>query len=176
LYSLLSDAINGNRALVELAVRLGIKAEPGGLEALDFNLMPALREQPEPVRAGWDRTFERLRSLHAFTDSLRIRLIVGLVPAAQSVDPAQLRRSLVRSRYWIDDFDVDEPYRRLAHFADAESIEVVNPLDDFRRALDSGDALYLNRDMHFNERGHALFAAAIIVHLARDSADSAPHR
>jgi lysophospholipase L1-like esterase len=176
LYMLVTDAINANRTLVELAVRLGFKGELGGLSELDFNLMPALREQPAPVRDGWDSTFARLRSLHALTDSLGIRLVIALVPALQAVDRRQLARSLVGSRYWIDDFDMNEPYRRLQQFAATESIDVINPVNAFRLASQARDRLYLNRDMHFSERGHALFASAIVEHLERTAANAAPPR
>ena len=96
-----------------------------------------------------------------------IRLILALVPALQSVEEAQLRRSLTYSRYWLSDFDVDKPYRELTDFAEELGIEVVNPVDRFREAAADGLKLYLKHDMHFNETGHEVFAMEIAGHLRR---------
>ncbi|MCI0433852.1 MAG: hypothetical protein L0271_09380 [Gemmatimonadetes bacterium] len=176
LYALLMDAVNGNRAIVELLVRLGIKGELGGVDQLDDNLRPALREPPPEVVEAWERTFERVRVLRGLTDSLGVRLVLALVPALQAVEPEQLERSLVRSRFWVDDFDMFAPYRRLEAFAAAERIEWINPVEAFRLAFQHGERRYLNRDIHFNERGHEAFAEAIRVYFERTGVGRSPAR
>ncbi len=176
LYALVTDAVSGNRTIVELLVRSGIKGELSGVEQLDPAIRPALREPTPEVTAGWERTFDHLRAFQRLSDSLQIRLIVALVPTVQAVDQRQLERTLSRSRFWVEDFDMDSPHHGLAAFAAEAGIEIIDPLDAFKRAFENGERHYLDRDMHFNAQGHAAFADAIAAYLERNGPATPPAR
>ncbi len=169
LYRLVVDAVNSNRALVKLLVRIGVKDSLAGFDEMDPNISPALKDYPAELSAAWEAMLDDLRELRALTSEKGIRLIVALVPALQTVDARQLEKSLRYSEFETSDLDVDKPYRALVEFAGREGIEIVNPVGAFRDRLESGDELYLQRDMHFNANGHFLFASEIAMYLVRTS-------
>jgi len=169
LYGLVIDAVNSNRQAVKLLVWLGLKDSLSGFSDLDGNIMPSLKVYPPTLAASWEEAMTKLRALKALTAESNTRLIVALIPALQSVEMKQLKRSLTYSEFELTDFDVDKPYRALAQFGEEENIEVINPTAAFREATASGEKLYLQWDMHFNARGHALFSSEIAAYLAESA-------
>ncbi|MBU6365016.1 MAG: SGNH/GDSL hydrolase family protein [Gemmatimonadetes bacterium] len=165
LYRFVIDRVNGNRQLARTLVRLGIKGTPRGFEAMDPNLMPALRTYPPALAASWDATLAELRELQQLSRARGFRLVLALVPGLQTVVEPALEASLAYSVFDPDDFDPDKPYRELEAFGRATGIEVVNPMGRFREATRAGDAVYHRNEMHFNAAGHALFAQAIAERL-----------
>lgn len=167
MYGLLVNVINGNPTLVDLLVRIGLKDDVAGLEALDPNIGTALRDYPPVIEAGWEKAFERLRGLKALTDENGIRLILALVPALQAVVPQSLARSISYTEFRPTDFDVEKPYTMIEAFGAETGIEVINPLPAFVRAHKEGESLYLHHDMHFSVAGHRLFAEEIASYLGQ---------
>ncbi len=161
LYRLLTDAIRGSPALSHLATSIGLADEPGGFETLDPNIGTALKTYPDELTNGWEHVFEGFRELRRLGESHGFDVVIALVPARQSVDRDSLERTIRHTRYERADFDPEKPYRLIEEFGAAEGIEVINPLDAFIAAHESGRELYLRADMHFNAAGHALFAREI---------------
>lgn len=88
-----------------------------------------------------------------------------LVPSPQSVDAELFGQSIAPTRFESEDFDLDQPYRMMEDFAKINHIELINPLESFRRAHHSSTSLYLARDMHFSPKGHQVFAQEIARYL-----------
>jgi lysophospholipase L1-like esterase len=161
LYGLVVDAVNSNRSVVKFLVWLGVKDSLAGFDEMDVNIMPSLKNYPVELAASWESVKAKLRGLNDYTSEHGIRLVIALIPALQSVELQHLERSLTYSEFELSDFDVDKPYDMLVQFGKEEGIEVINPVQAFREATESGESLYLRSDLHFNVSGHALFASEI---------------
>jgi hypothetical protein len=159
------DRINTNRTLVEFLVKIGLKGPLAGIEELDVNILPALKAAPvhlNPLIALAKSHVLELRDLLA---ARGIRFIVVLVPSPQSVDAELFDQSIAFTRFEPKDFDLDQPYRLMEDFAKANHIELINPLESFRRAHHPLASLFLVRDMHFSPMGHEVFAQEIARYL-----------
>lgn len=176
LYGLLVDALNANRTLVRLGVRLGLKEPLGTFREMDPNIVTGLREYPPELERAWRETLAEVRELADLLEARGVRLVVALVPALQSVDPAALERSLRYSSYEPAAFEAARPYRRLMEFAAAEGLEMIDPLDRFQAEFAAGADLYLPREMHFSADGHRLFAEEIANYLRDTPASRNPVR
>ena len=110
----------------------------------------------------------RFRAMKALCDSHGVRLIVALLPFAVQADPA-LRAAVledygerVRIRVGTthtqpEDFDFDQPNRRLTEGLQSLGIPVVDLRDDFVEAGVS-QRLYKPNDIHWNREGNRLAA------------------
>jgi lysophospholipase L1-like esterase len=165
LYSFIMDRINTSKALVNLLVRLGIKGELGGYEALDINLRPSLKQYPIELEEQWESTKSKLRMIRDIAHDQKARLVLVLIPSRQSIEPTSFAHTIAYTRYEPNDFDLDKPYRLLEQFALDEQIEVINPVAAFVRANEGGNKLYLANDSHFTPAGHELFAKEITTYL-----------
>ena len=165
LFRFVMERINSNKALVKTLVSLGIKGSLKGFEALDINLMPALRDYPESLEKSWKETRLELLQLKQLTTDLGIRLIIVVIPSVQTIQHKSFEHAIVYSIFDQEDFDLDKPYRLLGNFAEKQSIEFVNPVNLFQKRTHEGSSLYLKRDMHFNAVGHDLLAQAIAEHI-----------
>jgi len=159
-YQYLQQAINTNKPLAKLAVHVGLKESLGGFEFLDDNLRPALRHKPPSVERAWQQFESDLRKLAQDLSEDQTTLIVALIPCRQAVEPNELANSLAYTQYETDDFDLDAPAERIAVIARDVDALVVNPTETFRERAAS-ESLYLTGDLHFNARGHRIFAEAI---------------
>jgi lysophospholipase L1-like esterase len=168
LYGWIRDRINSNRALVSFFVKIGLKGPLSGIEELDVNILPALKPVPVFLNPLMELAKSRLLELRDLLAVQGIRLIVVLVPAPQSVDAELFGQSIAHTRYEPKDFDLDQPYLLMEGFAKTNHIELINPLESFRRSHHSSASLYLFRDMHFSPKGHEVFAQEIARYL-RDS-------
>ncbi len=161
LYRFLIDRINTNKTLVNALVRIGLKGELSGYEALDFNVRPALRQYPPHLADQWERTKGQLRVIRDLARAQHARLILALIPSLQTVEPTAFAHTIAYTKYEPEDFDLDKPYRLLEEFGKEEQIEVLNPVASFRQAQAQRIKLYLPNDMHFTPAGHELFAKEI---------------
>ncbi len=168
LCTFINDRINTNKSLVKFLANLGIKQPLTGFSKLDGNLAPALLRYPNSLVEGWETTKSELIQLKRLTKNLGIRLIIAVVPSAQSIQNKRYKHSIAFSVFETRDFDLDKPYRILKEFAANENIEIVIPVRVFRQAYKEGRMLYLKRDMHFNAAGHELFASAISDYLSKE--------
>lgn len=162
IYRAFTDVVNTNKVLVDLLVAIGVKGEPAGIEGLDSNLRPFLVDYPDTVEASLEQTKQELLELRNLVRGTGAEFLVAVVPALQSVDAKARANSIAYTRYYDQDFDLDKPYRLLQEFGESAGIEILAPVDSFRKAHSEGISPYLNNDMHFNEVGHRLFAQEIV--------------
>jgi lysophospholipase L1-like esterase len=165
-YRFAVDRLHTNRTLVRLLVNLGVTDRLSGPEELDPNLAPALKVYPDHLQRAFERARGDLLEMHRFLQARGIRFLVALIPSLQSVDATAFRHTIAYSIYDVDAFDLDKPYRLLGDVGRALGIDVVNPVEAFRREHRQGTARYLRNDMHFSPVGHALFAREIHATLA----------
>lgn len=161
LYNITAQVVNTSPAMTRLAISLGIKEPLGGLSDLDNNIVPALKDYPPKVDTAWAELEKDLRDLRDTTSNMGVHLVIAMIPALQSVDGLALRNSIGYTIYEPDDFDFDKPHRMMQALCRDIGIPIVDPLDEFRRLHSEDSPLYLPGDMHFNDRGHRLFARAI---------------
>lgn len=165
LYSFIIERINTNKDLVNLLVKLKLKSELAGYEELDINLRPALKVYPEKLEQLLEHTKARLLDIKRFLDERGVRFIIAFLPSLQSVDEKAFHHAIAYTRFNPEDFEIEKPYRLLEEFAQAQGIEVINPLSSFKRKHNEDARLFLNRDMHFNALGHELLAHEILAYL-----------
>jgi lysophospholipase L1-like esterase len=165
LYHLAREAVNTNKFIVKLFVRLGLKEGLTGFDDLDPSLMPALRAYPPQLQNAIERNQAELLELKDFLAEHKIRFILALIPSVQSVDPRALQASIAYSVFDPGDFDLDKPYRLLEDFARQHGIEVINTYPALKRQQQSGASLYLPNEIHFNREGHAAFARQLVDYL-----------
>lgn len=165
LYGWIRDRINTNRRLVKFLVKIGLKGPLAGIEGLDVSLLPALKPAPEFLSPLIELAKSHLLELRDVLAAEGIRFIVVLVPSPQSVDVELFGQSIAFTRFESQDFDLDQPYLLMEDFARSNHIELINPLESFRRSHRSPASLYLVRDMHFSPKGHQVFAREIARYL-----------
>ena len=166
LYKFVSDRVNTNKSLVEFFIRLGLKAPLAGADGIDNNLKTGLIDYPPDLEQAFAAALAKLRELKGVTDREGVRLIVVAIPARQAIEPVMFRQSISRSKFEVEDFDLDKPYRKLAEFARQEGIEFIDPVAAFRERAKKPEALYLERDVHLNAAGHDELARVLAAHLA----------
>lgn len=110
----------------------------------------------------------KLLELQGLLAEQGIRFIIVLVPSKTSVDQHAFDEAVALTRFKDDDFDLDQPYRRLEEFAALHRIELVNPLNRFRKLNNPDDSLYLTHDKHFSSKGHAIFAQELYQYLTQE--------
>lgn len=169
LYSFIMDRINTSKTLVNLLVRVGIKGELGGYEALDINLRPALKQYPVDLEEQWESTKSKFRMIRDIVYDQKARLVLVLIPSRQSIEPTAFAHTIAYTKYGPKDFDLDKPYRLLEQFAQDEQIEVINPVSAFVKSNSVGIKLYFTNDSHFTSAGHELFAREITTYLQTHS-------
>jgi lysophospholipase L1-like esterase len=169
------------RGIPEESVRSRLHAIPDSLvaDALAFRSNPfnvaeavldptSLRDNllldTEEANRGWNQVERALRELRTETERAGAKLVLVCIPAGPQVD----------ARYWwatnlglsIDERVLTETafQDRLAHFAAGEGIPLVDLLPAMRAHPD--EALYYERDGHWNARGHEVAASVIAERLA----------
>jgi len=161
-YGLCAEAVNANKSLANLAVKLGLKEELAGYGKLDNNLRPALIDYPNHMQKAMAEVQADLLRFKSYLDERNIDLVVALIPSLQAVDHRALMRSIAYTQYDHVDFDLDKPYHLIREFAKKHGITVCHPLESFRTLKDQGETLYLKGDMHFNAKGHRVFAESLV--------------
>jgi lysophospholipase L1-like esterase len=161
LYRMVRDRLHAAKPLSRVLVRLGLREPLGGLEALDPSLVPSLLSGGAEVEAAWVRAEQRLLQLKRITDSAEARLVIAVIPVREAAEPSLLARSIAWSRFEPRDFDLGAPERRLARFGEQHGIPVITPLTRFQQVMSQGQDLFLPADIHFNGRGHRLFAEVV---------------
>lgn len=124
-------------------------------------------EEPEPYTRAWETTRRALQRLELDVARAGGRLVVFSVPAVPSVDRRWARR-IQRSfkRPELVCFEEAPGHRRLARVLEALEVPFIELLDDFRRRVEStGERLYHDSDLHWNEAGHRLAAERVALEL-----------
>lgn len=165
LYAWMRDRINTNRGLVRMLATAGLREPLTGLASLDVSLLPMLNQLPEQFAPLIALAQSHVLELRDLLRARGIRLILVLIPSPLSVDDVLFSQTIALSQFEASDFDREQPYRMMEEFARVNQIELLNPLKEFRAQHSPSAPLYLVRDMHFNSRGHDLFAQAIARYL-----------
>jgi hypothetical protein len=117
----------------------------------------------EDMNHGWSEVEHALRQLRAETERAGARLVLVCIPAGPQVDarywwPANLG-ILIDERVLTDTAFQD----RLARFAAGEGVPLVDLLPALRAHPE--EALYYERDGHWNARGHEVAASVVAERL-----------
>ncbi len=170
LYSFVIGRVNSDRRLLRFLVRIGVKEKLEGYESLDANLRPALRKYPPSLQAGLEQSYETLLMIKELTDSHKIPLLLAMIPGKTQFSRESLAQFISYLDYEEDDFEVDKVDRLLREFASKHGIEILIPLQDFRRASlnNNGRSLYFPLgDPHFTAEGHDLYARSLARWIAK---------
>ncbi|MFQ5511448.1 MAG: SGNH/GDSL hydrolase family protein [Candidatus Krumholzibacteriia bacterium] len=89
-------------------------------------------------------------------------LLLVLIPSKESVYKAEYVRAFKRD-YLRNE---EDGFARLGGIARERGIECIDLTDLYRRLADTGETLYFETDPHWNERGHAIAADAILPHIS----------
>jgi hypothetical protein len=148
---------------------------PGRLHERDMYTAIGLfrRKESAFVSATWDAHRRTLRGIARALSAQGIAVTFVLMPVRIQIYPRDW--ALYADAYGLDSaaFDLDLPQRRWGAICREEKLDCLDTTGALRAAARSGDWLYRPRgDMHFNEAGNAVVAAAIAERLtAARSAD-----
>jgi hypothetical protein len=167
----LGAALQGGRLDEHAVVIQGFledaQAADGHLRLLDggANLGLYLDPAPATVDSMLAVCCDLVAAMSASARDAGARFVLVLLPQRIQVQPADW--AVMCERWGLDptDFDLESPNRRLRAYCAAANIEVVDPLNDFRRAADAGNLYLPAGDVHFNRRGHELAAHAVATYL-----------
>lgn len=154
------------------AVRLALQklgvTEYKNAEALQRRVsMPLslfLRHEPPDVTQGWTLTQSILTSITESARRHAVDVMIVLVPAEVQLDDAAFAAAVREVGLTPADFDLRRPDVRLEQFAEAHSIPIVDVVDEFRARQAGGERLVQG---HWNSRGHAVVADAVVDALRR---------
>jgi lysophospholipase L1-like esterase len=159
-YALAKTAARSNRSLNQYLIQVGIRRDPGGYEALDDNLRPALRTYPQTLMEDWNAAVNELLTIQRLCEKSGAKLLVASVPARQALSPETFAATIAEvALYQPEDFDLPKPYRQLGEFCEEHGIPYVNGYEGLRRL---GSDIYIPYDMHFNAKGHRAFAEILV--------------
>ncbi|MBI3725578.1 SGNH/GDSL hydrolase family protein [bacterium] len=113
-----------------------------------------------PLDEAWRLVGEHLKGIVESSRSAGAAPVVLVIPDEIQVDATL--RSRVCAAYSLDenDYDLEQPQRKLKELAQALSVPVVDVLPAFREQGSQG-GLYIPRDTHWNARGHELAAGLL---------------
>jgi lysophospholipase L1-like esterase len=158
LYQLTRAAVNNNKQLAMLFVRMGLKRPPPGFSHLDPNLKVSLRQYNPIIEAAMEKAKADLALMAQLCQDREILFTVAAIPAKQAIVPESLDVSIANLSYDREDFELSKPYRVLGEWCEQLNIRYVNAYPRFA----GRDGLYLPGDMHFSPEGHQAFAEAIV--------------
>ena len=165
IYSVVKTWTRSHRSVNKYLVQLGLRKPPGGYEALDDNLRPALKKYPEGMKRDWNAAMKELLTMQTLCRERGVRFLVASVPARQALSPRAFAATLADMViYDPADFDLSKPYRMLGEFCREHGIPCVNGYEGLRGA---GEELYMPYDMHFSAKGHEAFARILVEPIRR---------
>jgi hypothetical protein len=144
--------------------RLGLW-EPIGGDQEEPSMRVFKRRRQAPVEAAWDITDSILRALSKAAADDRARFAVVYVPSRMEVDDRDWE--LTRLRFeWNQAWDRGLVAERLAELAAHAGFPLLDLTEPLRAAeRDSRSATYYLHDGHWNGRGHATAATAVLAFL-----------
>ena len=117
------------------------------------------------MKREWRLSEELLLRLRDDVRSHGKRLLIALYPSEVQASRSRWRKAIANVETENAAFDIDKPNKRLQDFCRAHDIPFLDPLPAFRNAVESGQALYLPKDHHWNVKGHRLAAEVILADL-----------
>jgi hypothetical protein len=114
----------------------------------------------------WRGTLQNLAGIHAVAEERGIPLLLVIMPDEFQVNENVKKKVFERFQLAPEDYDVESPQKRLKAFAKSRQIAVVDLLEPLREA-DKLQRCYHLQDGHWNSRGNAVAAEAILPALRK---------
>ncbi|MBI3724669.1 hypothetical protein HY251_12040 [bacterium] len=83
-----------------------------------------------------------------------------IIPDEVQVDERELAATCRASDLRAEDYDLEQPQRRVSELARSLGVPCVDVLPEFRKQGRQG-GLYIEKNTHWNARGHALAASLL---------------
>ena len=99
------------------------------------------------------------------------RFLVVLIPYKGQVTREGFAEAVKTLGGRTEQFDIDEPQKRIQSALAERGIDHLDLLPAFRRAKAEGGSPYFEQDVHWTPEGHMLAAAAIHAHLEEKADD-----
>lgn len=129
----------------------------------DKGFADLLRAAPSPpAQRGIEQTAAAFARLRAYCDAHAAPALVVAIPAEAQVDPAARSRWIARFGLDAAALDFERPNRQLAQLAAAAGLPLVDLTPVIAAAIRRGERPYVANDPHWNARGHAIAAAALL--------------
>ena len=113
------------------------------------------------------RTIDLLEKIKAFSDSLKVPLVIAVVPTSYQVD-AQLNKLFIHENGLEESkYDFSKPQALIVNWGASRGIPVIDLLPPMR-AANEDSSFYWRLNPHFNEAGNQKAAAIIFDHLTTD--------
>jgi hypothetical protein len=140
------------------------------------------RERNADDEREWRFSLDAVARIAKLCQERGIPFVLVVSPDAYQTDPDVLEMALAGlpddGRYppWsADDFDLDAPQHRIAHFAEQRAIALLDLLPAFAAARARGEGpFFLERNNHWNAAGNRVAALALARFLAPKLAGLAP--
>jgi hypothetical protein len=125
------------------------------------HLKLALRQPRWETEKRWRGTLENLAGIHEVAKERGIPMLLVIMPDEFQVNESVRKKVFERFQLTPEDYDVASPQKRLVAFARSREIAVVDLLEPLREA-DKVQRCYHLQDGHWNSRGNAIAAEAIL--------------
>lgn len=124
------------------------------------------KDVPPEIQAGWNKTFDVLKSIQADCQAHNAQLVLVAIPTREQVYASSWDD--VKAQFGLKDadFDLGLPQQKLADFSKAQGISYIDLLPDFK-AQNSNANLYFQIDRHWTAAGQRLAAEAILRELQK---------
>jgi hypothetical protein len=125
------------------------------------HLKLTLRRPRWETEKRWRGTLENLTDIHEVAKERGIPMLLVIMPDEFQVNESVRNKAFERFQLAPEDYDVASPQKRLVAFARSRKIVVVDLLEPLREA-DKVRRCYHLQDGHWNSRGNAIAAEAIL--------------
>ncbi len=171
------DRMFRTRSHLYFLFRERVKAllRPYGIVNPSMNFEAAFDMRSERAQRAWKDTSTALEEIATFLRGRGVRFILLILPYDMQTGPEVAREYRQRYNLRFDpSLEAGEPQKIIRAFAEECGIEVIDPLDDFRKNPEQpkfirtlGPSIDWN---HLNARGHEMVAQAIYRYLVKDGA------
>ena len=125
------------------------------------HLKLTLRQPRWETEKRWRGTLENLAGIHEVAKKRGIPMLLVIMPDEFQVNESVRNKVFERFQLQPEDYDLASPQKRLKAFAKSRNITVVDLLEPLREA-DKVQRCYHLQDGHWNSRGNAIAAEAIL--------------
>jgi hypothetical protein len=125
------------------------------------HLKLAHRQPRWETEKRWRGTLENLAGIHEVAKERGVPMLLVIMPDEFQVNESVRNKVFERFQLQPEDYDVALPQKRLVAFAKSRKIAVVDLLEPLREA-DKVQRCYHLQDGHWNSRGNAIAAEAIL--------------
>ena len=123
-------------------------------------MVSLLRETPPALEKAWSMLTEQLDAMLSLCRERDIRMVVVVGPYKVQVVPSALEREKEFLALRDMDLDLELPNRRVAAWAEARGVDLLDLLPAFRSSANP-ELLYFRVDSHWSDLGHELGGRAL---------------